>query len=124
MKNRLELIIEGNGLKALGAEERERERCTTEATIQALRERAQNAERDASVFGGMVDAMKQILVTQWEQKEKPPLQEKLEMLERNQKVWEAEAATQKGRASALERQLQGKDETIQALRAQLKLAPK
>jgi hypothetical protein len=121
MKNRLQLIIEGNELKPRNTEEDAKARLVNNATIEALRQRAQTAERDAAVLGGLVSAMKQMLTNQWEQENGSDslIQQKAKVLEQNQSVWEAEAEAAKLRAIALERQLQGKDETIQALRAQL-----
>jgi hypothetical protein len=121
MKLRLELIIEGNELKPRSSEDESKSRLVNEATIGALRQRAQLAERDVAVLSGLVSAMKQMLANQWDQQngDTSPLQEKAQALEKNQAAWEAETMAAKERAQALERQLQGKDETIQELRAQL-----
>jgi hypothetical protein len=121
MKLRLELIIEGNELKPRSSEDESKERLVNETTIGALRQRAQLAERDVAVLSGLVSAMKQMLANQWDQQsgDASPLQEKARTLEKNQAAWEAETLAAKERAQTLERQLQGKDETIQALRAQL-----
>ena len=121
MKHRLQLIIEGNELNPRNPEEDSKAKLVSDATIEALRQRAQAAERDVAVLGGLVSAMKQMLTNQWEQQAgvNSPIQEKARLLEQNQSVWEAEAEAAKQRATALERQLQGKDETIKALRAQL-----
>jgi cupin superfamily acireductone dioxygenase involved in methionine salvage len=120
MKHRLELVIEGNGLKAMSSEDEDKARRTYEATIDALRQRAQFAERDVAVLGGLVSAMKQMLISQWqEQGSHSPLHEKTQVLLQNQSVWESETVAARERANSLERQLQGKDETIRALRAQL-----
>jgi hypothetical protein len=121
MKLRLELIIEGNELKPRSSEDESKARLVNEQTIGALRERAQLAERDVAVLSGLVSAMKQMLANQWDQQsgDASPLQEKARALEKNQAAWEAETLAAKERAQVLERQLQGKDETIQALRAQL-----
>lgn len=121
MKHRLQLIIEGNEIKPRNSEEDSKARLVNDATIEALRQRAHSAERDASVLGGLVSAMKQMLANQWEQENSGNslMQQRARVLEQTQSVWEAETEAAKQRANSLERQLQGKDETIQALRAQL-----
>ena len=121
INHRLQLIIEGNELKPQNPEEDKKAQLVKDATIEALRQRAQSAERDSAVLSGLVSAMKQMLTNQWELQNggNSHLQEKTRVLEQTQSVWEAETEAARQRATALERQLQGKDETIQALRAQL-----
>ncbi len=120
-KKQLDLIMEGNYLKPLDTTEESQATKVSEATVEALRQRAALAERDVAVLNGIVEAMKRMLAIQWDQKDQgvTSLKDKVELLERNQSVWEAETKAAKDRVRVLERQMQGKDETIAALRAQL-----